>query len=533
MKVQLAGAGKGGTYYPDFTPFTVHEIRQHVGLYIFHNLSPTPKIEQKFQPQCKDPLHDRDFIVNAMGYQLERHHKHFKAFFSVQNPTIQTPSRKKFPNWKVRSISKWLNFICPLIWALGVAFSVDEMTMCFKGHHQDKKRITYKAEGDGFQCDALCQNGFTYQVYIRNDPAPPKYLKLGLSPLHSRVMVLYDLLEDEYHHNAMDNLYNLAAFYKASYKHPKKVLIHGVTRKGKRGIPSEVVQEEEKNWVKQLVARGTIKAAVLMGDSECPDLVASSVYDTKPVHFLSMACTELKWMKQEKEVYNVEMGEIETLEFLQMNNNIAYNKEMGNVDIADQLQGSYICDIGVRNHKWWWSLWFWGLGVMLVNAYIMYVKFNLSCGINKKDLLSHHEFQKQIALSWINERYELLLPSRTAHSKWSEPVDSVDITSLATTVSSLSSATTAKKKCIAFMKNSLNPYVGKLCCCLDRTVDHISVGQPSLHLARCQLHKYFGVETEKKLLYCPGCGVNICGYCYRMYHTIEDLDECKDEVLKH
>ena len=78
--------------------------------------------------------------------------------------------------------------------------------MRFKGRHRDKRRITYKAENDGFQADALCDDGYTYQVYLRNDPAPKKYLKQGLSPLHSRTMALFDSLEDDYHHVGMDNL---------------------------------------------------------------------------------------------------------------------------------------------------------------------------------------------------------------------------------------------------------------------------------------------------------------------------------------
>jgi len=35
-------------------------------------------------------------------------------------------------------------------------------------------------------------------------------------------------------------------------------------------------------------------------DPECPYLVAFSVYNTKPMHFLSMACTSLKWTENEK-----------------------------------------------------------------------------------------------------------------------------------------------------------------------------------------------------------------------------------------
>ena len=84
-----------------------------------------------------------------------------------------------------------MNYIFPTAWLLGIALSIDEMTMGFQGRHVDKRRITYKTEGDGFQCDALAQQGYCYQFYMRNDP-PPKKHSSTLSPLHARVMALYD-----------------------------------------------------------------------------------------------------------------------------------------------------------------------------------------------------------------------------------------------------------------------------------------------------------------------------------------------------
>ena len=95
---------------------------------------------------------------------------------------------------------------------LAETISIDEMTIGFQGMHRDKKRITYKTEGDGFQCDALCDNGFTYQVYFRNHPAPEKYLQIGMSLLHSRVLALLDCVKDKYHVCGMDNLYNSVKF---------------------------------------------------------------------------------------------------------------------------------------------------------------------------------------------------------------------------------------------------------------------------------------------------------------------------------
>ena len=147
----------------------------------------------------------------------------------------------------------------------------------------------YKVEGEGFQCDALCQEGFTYQIYMRKDPAQKKYLVKGLSPLHSRILALFDNVKDKYHQCAIDNLYNSAAFVVLSVCHKWKVLCHDVTRKGHRGLPKSVIQEEQKTKKKKLLQRGTVKAAVLRGHKKHVNLVVSSVYDNKPtVHYLSM-----------------------------------------------------------------------------------------------------------------------------------------------------------------------------------------------------------------------------------------------------
>ena len=51
------------------------------------------------------------------------------------------------------------------------------MNMRFQVQHKEKQHIIYKADGDGLQADALCNEGFMYQVYMRNDPAPKKHLK--------------------------------------------------------------------------------------------------------------------------------------------------------------------------------------------------------------------------------------------------------------------------------------------------------------------------------------------------------------------
>ena len=233
MKARLASAGN--LTYTDYKDFSERELQQHFGLYVLHRISPTPRVEHKFCLQTQDPIAGNNFCYMSFGPNAERRHKHFKAFLACQNPAIAAPSKKGFPNWKICGFLKWINKISPEAWSCGMQIAVDEMTMRFKGRHGDKLRITFKAEGDGFMADALCDDGYCYQIYMRNDPAPAYYLAQGLSPLLARTMSLFGTLRDAHHQIGMDNLYNSAGFCRAAFHHKNKVLCHVVTRRWSRG----------------------------------------------------------------------------------------------------------------------------------------------------------------------------------------------------------------------------------------------------------------------------------------------------------
>ncbi len=372
---------------------------------------------------------------------------------------------------------------------------------------------------------------------MRNDPAPKKYMDQGLSPLHSRTMSLFDSLKDDYHHCTMDNLYNSTAFCKAAVNHKRKVLCHGVTRKGMRGIPTAVIQNEVKNRKEQLKVRGTVKAAVLENDPKCRNLVASSVYDTKPVHYLSMVCNELKWVEVERDVFNVDSGKREKLTFLRMNTIDNYNKTMGYVDIADQLRGNYRCDHWLRNRKWWWSLFFWALGVMLTNAYVSYLKVNEEEGVPKKQLLSHHDFQKAVALYWINpQQYHLDEQKQKREDQQiirrKRSSDQMTTCSSSFAMNSAISTTSPNKKARSsrISSTSLLPN-GSLSCRLMKSLDHLPEN-PSKKKSRCSLHRWLGYETQKGVMYCPSCNVNLCIDCYKIFHNDDDIVNKKLQLQK-
>ena len=90
---------------------------------------------------------------------------------------------------------------------IGVNISVDEQTIGYQGRHPDILRIIYKVEGDGFQCDAVFSDDYTYSFCFRYQASPKIFTDMGMSPLHARVHALLEQLPNKYYECAMDNLY--------------------------------------------------------------------------------------------------------------------------------------------------------------------------------------------------------------------------------------------------------------------------------------------------------------------------------------
>eukprot|EP00957_Ditylum_brightwellii_P146697 11166851-Ditylum_brightwellii.AAC.1 len=197
-------------------------------------------------------------------------------------------------------------------------------------------------------------------------------------------------LDGQYYRCDLDSLYTSAKFAKLALKH--KNYVHGVTRKGGWNLPSCVLQEKVISRTGQLAVQGTVNAAILHGDPECKGLVAVSVYDTKPVHFLTTANNSTKWIEMTREVYSKEHGKSIMIKHLHLNINDDDNHGMGHVDVADLLHPYYRCDHWIRKRKWWWALFWWGLDILLVNCYMECKTLMEEAGVNKKHTLSHYEF---------------------------------------------------------------------------------------------------------------------------------------------
>ena len=125
-----------------------------------------------------EPLFGNDKFARAMDKHVghrKRHRvsgqsrwKHFRRYFTLSD-FRENPKDSQRTNllWKVQTLLDELNAQASRMWVPGKFLAVDEQTIGFQGASGFKVRITYKREGDGFQCEAICDHGYTYAFWFR------------------------------------------------------------------------------------------------------------------------------------------------------------------------------------------------------------------------------------------------------------------------------------------------------------------------------------------------------------------------------
>ena len=188
-------------------------------------------------------------------------------------------------------------------------FLIDKRTCKIQGNSQYKTRCgKYKRIGDGIQTDCIEDDGFTCDFYFRNEPVDEKWIHMGMSLMHARLLHMYSGLRDVSHSCKIDNLFNLVNLPHQSFALPAKVKTNGVLRKSQRGVHPSVVKEECKTKKGAEQARGTLKVAVLKGDSKSCDLVVVSNYDQKPFYMITHSIPEETWIVCGKTIHSPSLG---------------------------------------------------------------------------------------------------------------------------------------------------------------------------------------------------------------------------------
>ena len=218
---------------------------------------------------------------------------------------------------------------------------------------------------------------------------------------------------------------------------------------------------------------------------------------------------------------------------------------MNSVDRADHLRTNYALGQGLRQRKWWWSIFLWAFDVAIVNSYLLYKSYLEMHGFEPK---SHYTYREDIFKAWMDTdlywptRYQtkrkagmkLIAESSTAPGRKRSRI-------CTDSLSSLSRMTRSSYTPLRFPDSG--PKIS--CKTLNQTnLDNGSFDKrltisvectyfPSVPCSRhseCQLHGLANKRTWKQVMTCNDCNVTLCINCYKPFHTAHDLNMIKADI---
>ena len=121
----------------------------------------------KTKPQSFESLQGNDLIAEKFTVNFHRRHRLFRSHFDCQHPHKPVPPMSSLPNWKVDMFMLHLNNVFIQTVVLPEKLSVNEQTIQFHCTSELKSLINLKRTGDGFQCDSICNNQYSWIISIR------------------------------------------------------------------------------------------------------------------------------------------------------------------------------------------------------------------------------------------------------------------------------------------------------------------------------------------------------------------------------
>ena len=434
-------------YWKEFRPFTTKEIMSGCGLLLRNGVAPVPSMSLNFKDPGDSFVWGDDRVKQVWkGEQCggsDRRWKQFRSFLHIQSPNpfefkqaklvqgehhaslaggeviqfVRLPFETIGPLYKVEPMLSNARLHWERGRRPGKNLSLDEETQHSEARSSNKQRIKHKAEGDGYQCDAIADRGYTYTFWFRCDKLPVAAEK-GVSDRDTRCLWLASRLPGRWYRLWMDNLFVSFGFGQMLAE-KYEILFGGTcTTQEYRGLHKAVIQVQ-KTKVKEIEeARGTVKASVRSeGMPAGCEVLSVSYYDAAPFNMMSNIPDASEWTVEiHRKCFNVGTQKHFWVTIGRLHLADAYNFYMNSVDLSDQYRVWYRPDTHwTRMRKWWWALFVWCMGQTVVNAYLTYMDV---CNAARKKPMSHLDFRVAVVTAWCKEPDVVLkYPEPTAPSE--------------------------------------------------------------------------------------------------------------------
>jgi len=518
------GASYEGGYYKYWKGWTESDIYHALGKLYLGGINPTPREVDVFSKPPKSYMGNVD-VINAWGPEnCERRWKEFKASFHVCDATAPKTHNKlrKIEPFHSRLRDRCERYVIPC----GEG-SIDECTQGFQGRDMDTKQHKDKAEGTGWQADCLAFENYIWSWHWRHQSVVQGKYDCGklVSNLHARCLWLLTRLKKAYpsqdHYTIWcDNLYLSLKFCREAALEGKDwptCYVNGTCRKGGRGVPLKVMQEENKTKL------GTLETKIAVHES---GVAVVSVYDAKQVYFMGRHIPKVaKMIARSYDRWDMASLRTVTVERERLTIQTDYNYGMNPVDNADQLANNYRTDHKwVRNRKPWWSQFHWCLRRAMVSAYKVYTIMCHDEGVKKP--LTHSEFHQAVVAS-------LLAVGKEATKRKREEEDDNGLKRTRALQKdqdeAAMKATSPASKTSRIRPNSMAAVRSKAA---SGYFHPISVPNGE---ARCQWCKFMPKTSEnggdtksgdqkrpRAQIFCDTCALNFCGpICFTNYHDVD------------
>ena len=175
--------------------------------------------------------------------------------------------------------------------------------------------------------------------------------------------------------------------------------------------------------------------------------------------------------------------------------------------------------------KWWWSLFFWSLGNLLVNAFILCRTTHKYVWLSNKKVLSHYEFRKHLSMALLDPKGKY---HRFNSGALGETLNLCDHEEM-----SAESCVRPSSKCLRITDASMNPDTGLFNTRLVKTLGHLCLPAENKNTKCCASHRCAtGRQIRQQLLRCSICNVCLCSSCFSLFHSEKDPIKIKRETQK-